>query len=550
MNNIQKIKNYIQLAKPSKLYTILQFAMHIGTYLLSIYFAIPSANAITCITVHDLNGTIYWLVISCIVIVLQQFLQFCANRLYYKHYNYIWQNVHSKIFDKVNSASNKSFTQVSKETIINTVYNNMDRIGCFVDDLATHISYFVQAIISIIILLSYNLIIGFAIVVICIVLYFVLDFINKKIGYLTNKHYAWQDKSLECLSDSYTNQQLSQDLNLIENLKHKYLNNLEQSQKYKIKYGKLYSVTANWIPFCYKAIIFALSVYMVYLTKANVFTLTLYLVLTNYLTKAISQMVSSYSILDKINSTNVACLRVKNILDMKEEDLIEFGNNDIDEINGEIIFTNVSYNSKNTESLSSIDKFNLKINKNSATLFYGNHKCGKRAIFYLLNRSIKPTTGTITIDKINIYDFNKESYKHNVAVATHKEYFYNDTIMNNLLLSGANKSKIYSVCKDLGLHQKIVETKNSYNTNLHNEKDVLNSFDTYLLGVARALCTNSEIIILYDFPTGLSSDQKDKLQQVLKYINTNHTLIVFAYNDWAKCVCKNVYKIEKNTLIK
>ena len=120
---------------------------------------------------------------------------------------------------------------------------------------------------------------------------------------------------------------------------------------------------------------------------------------------------------------------------MKPEDLIEFGENTSDNINGEIVFSNTSYQQKTEDFTGNIDKFNLKIAKNSSTLIYGAHKCGKRAIFYMLNRSIKPSTGTVTIDNINIYDFDKETYKHNVAVVTSKEYFYNDTIMNNMLIA-------------------------------------------------------------------------------------------------------------------
>ena len=197
-----------------------------------------------------------------------------------------------------------------------------------------------------------------------------------------------------------------------------------------------------------------------------------------------------------------------------------------------------------------LNKFNLKLAKNSSTLIYGTHKCGKRSIFYMLNRSIKPSSGTITIDNINIYDFSKETYKHNLAVASSKEYFYNDTIMNNMLLSGASKKTIYNVCKQFDLHCKIVKTKNSYNSNLTKEKDLLSAFDTYLLGIARAICTNSEIIVLYEFPHGLTSEQKERLQKILKQISADHTLIIFAYNDWAKCVCKNVYKVEKSKLLK
>ena len=550
MNNIQKFKQYISIASPKNSIWFWLIFLWIVYYLLGLYVAVPSANAINCISIGDINGTIKWLIVTCLVIIVQHTLNFALDRFYYKMLGNVWHNVNNKIYDKVSSAKKENFLETSREKIINIVYSNMATLADFPDYFAKYVSYFLQATVTIIILLSHNLIIGAAIIIICIVLYFIQNALNKRIGALQDKHYSAQDRSLEHLSDNYANHSLTNDLALTDTMKNKYLKHLEKSQTYKYKFGMLYSVTQNWIPFIYKTIICALSIYMVYLTKSNIFTLTLYLVLTNYLTQAITQMTSSYDVLDKINGAHVASLRVKNILDMKPEDLVEFGNNTSDSISGEIIFTNTSYISKTDEFSSSIDKFNLKITKNSSTLIYGSPKCGKRAIFYMLNRSIRPTTGTVTVDNINIFDFNKETFKHNIAVASSKEYFYNDSIMENLLLSGANKTQIYKVCKELGIHSKIVSSQNSYNTNLTKEHNVLNTFELYLLGIARAVCTNAEILVLYEFPSGLTSAQNETLEKVLTILGKKHTLIIFSYNNWAKSVCQNVYKVEKNKISK
>lgn len=550
MNNIQKVKLFLQIANPKKGFWVIHLLTWIAFYLLGLYAAVPSANAISCITMGDLNGTIKWLIITGAVVIVQQALNFVLDRFYYKSLGDVWHNINSKIYDKVSVATKESFLDTSKEKIINIIYNNMGTLADFPHNFAKYISYFLQAIVSIVILLSYNLIIGAAIVVVCILIYFIQSALNKRIAYWTNKHYDWQDKSLENVADNYSNNQLSQDLDLTETMRTKYIKNITTSESLKYKFGMLTSVTDNWVPFMYKAIICVLSIYMVYLTKSNVFTLTLYLVLTNYLTQAITQMTSSYAILNQINNVYVASLRVKNIMDMKPQDLIDFGNNTSDNISGEIVFTNASYTSKNNEIVGAIEPFNLKIAKNKSVLIYGSPKCGKRAIFYMLNRSIKPSTGTITIDNINIFDFDKEAYKHNVAVASSKEYFYNDSIMQNMLLSGASKIQIYKVCKQLNIHKKIISSKDSYNTNLSKNPETLNTFETYLLGLARAICTNSEIVVLYEFPTGLSTEQKEQLKKILADISKQHTLIIFSHNDWAKCVCKTIYKVDKSKINK
>ena len=261
-------------------------------------------------------------------------------------------------------------------------------------------------------------------------------------------------------------------------------------------------------------------------------------------------MTSSYGILSQIHATHVGTLRVKNILDMTAEDLIAFGNNQTDNLDGQLMFTNCSYNLNAPNAVSEIKPFNLAIPNRSSTLIYGPHKCGKRAIYQMLNRSIKPTTGTITINNINIYDFSKDIYKHNISTITSKEYFYNDSIMNNLLLSGAPKTQIYKTCKEFGLHNKIVSLQNSYNTNLSKDTTSFTNVDLFILGLVRAYCSNSEVLVIYGFPAGMTAEQKSKLEKILKFISAERTLIAFSHNDWAKNIYKNVYKVEKGLISK
>lgn len=549
MNNLAKIKLFSKIAKPNWWIWTFQLLCYLAIFVLGIFAAVPSANAITAITLGDINKTVMWLVLAFVIVLSQQIFTWIADRLYYANMNVIWQNIHGKIYDKISHATNASFVTTSKEKIINIAYSNIGTIGDFPNYAAKYISYFIQAITSIIILLTYNFIIGIAIVVVCVLIFFIQNFLNKKIEKQSDIYYHYQDKALEVMTDSYNNRNITRDLNIEEKLNKKYLTNIKSAQNAKMRYGKLYSLTDNWVPFMYKAIICALSIYMVYLTKSNILTLTLYLILTNYLTQSITKMTDSYVIIDKLDSTNVAILRVKNVLEMDQEDMQEFGKNASDNINGEVVFTNASYIPKTDDFTGTIKKFNLKLTKNSTTLIYGTHQCGKRAIFYMLNRTIRPTTGTVTLDNINIYDFDKETYKHNLAVATSKNYLYNDTIMKNLQLSGASKSQIYEVCKRLGVHDKIVSTANSYNTNLSKEQTNINNFDIYLLGVARALCTNAEVICLYELPQGITMEQRARIKSLIKYISKTHTVVIFAYNDSLSDVCSNVYNVVKGDII-
>lgn len=548
-SNFEKIKLYIKIAEPKKILFWADLFVWTIFYLLGLYVALPSSKAIISITIDNFYQTAKWLIIVMCIIIVQQVLLYLENRLHHKIIKDIWTKINHKMYDKIERASTQEFSSTSKEKITNIIYSNMTEMADFPRNCAKYISYFVQLGTTICILIFYNWIVGISVVGLCIFIYLIKYFIHKKVASLVNQYYLYQDKSFENLSDNYALHTSSAAQDNGEQKRQAYSKNLEKCTALKYKFGMLYCFDQVWLDFACHLLVCILSIYMICLVKNNLLTITLYLIIANYLSQGIRQIMLGYDIISCINSTYISTLRIKTILDIKPESLLTFGAIATDNIGGEIIFTNVNYISPNSL-LPNIDKFNMKIKKHSATLIYGAHNCGKRTIYKMLNRCIVPTSGTVTIDNINIYDFDAKTYKHNIAFIPRKTQLLNDSIMNNLLISGSTKRQIYQICKELGLHQQIVQLQKSYNTNPVENINALSNFYIYLLGIARAVSTNSEILVFYEFPEDISSAQKEQLKKILKNLRKNHTLLIFSHSDWAKFVSETIYNIENGKIRK
>ena len=549
MNNIQKLKVYNKIAKPNPWYFMLMILFNLALYGVDIYFAYPSANVITSMTIADYNGAIKWLVVCFAIIAVQYLLYSIIHRVYYAHLKNIYRRLYGQVYDKVISADSASINAMSKEKIVNIAYGSIGSMEEFPYYFARYISHFIQVVVSVILILKTNILIGGVTILICVLLFLMQNLTNKKRAVARSDYYKYQDYAMEVMADTYNNHNLTQDMGLEDLQNKKFINNIEKSQNANVKVSRYASIAENIMPLMSKIIVFAASLYMVFLTKSSIFTLALYLILVKYLTSVFTKMSSAQYVLMYINNAYVASLRFKTIFDMKDEDLAEFGTNQTDDIEGDIAFSNVSYSAESQNITGKIEPFSFAIKHGSLTIINGSHLCGKRAIYYMLNRYIRPTTGTITIDGVNIYDFDRSTYSHNVSFATSKPYFYNDTIMNNMLLSGANKTKIYQACKQIGVHSKIVESKNAYNTNLSKE-NILSTFDLYMLGIARAACSNAEIIIIYELPNGLTTAQKDLLKNKIKQLTKERTIIMFTASTMFNDIANNVYFVEKGKLTK
>ena len=243
---------------------------------------------------------------------------------------------------------------------------------------------------------------------------------------------------------------------------------------------------------------------------------------------------------------NISALRIKTIYDIPEKDIIFFGNNITDNISGGINFSNISL-SKDSHSL--LNSFSLQIKKRDFVVFKGDRDCGKNHIFDLLKRDCVPTTGTITIDSINIFDFDAEFYKKNISYTTPTPFFFDMSILDNLKLIEKNKKEIDNGIMLFNLQPFFESLPNNLNTNLNRIEYKPSSYDLYLLGLLRCYLTKSEIIMLYEIPFDITSEETKHLIKILTKINKSKTLLIFTAQNLLDNIATKLIEIKNGELV-
>ena len=72
--------------------------------------------------------------------------------------------------------------------------------------------------------------------------------------------------------------------------------------------------------------------------------------------------------------------------------------------------------------------------------------------------------------------------------------------------------------------------------------------ELYLLSFARLLLMNSEILVLYEFPSYLTAKDEKQVMDVLKKLKNKKTILIFSANTNCKEIVDIVYTIEKGIL--
>lgn len=279
----------------------------------------------------------------------------------------------------------------------------------------------------------------------------------------------------------------------------------------------------------------------VFLVAGNGISLELYFVIIAYVADGISNTKDLYSVLYDFKNVNVALGRVKTVLNFADKEEIEVGSNNLKDILGSICFNKVSYKKSIEDENPSLNNFDVLFKENETTLIMGPRSCGKRTIFNMLRRNIKPIKGEILIDGVNLYDFTKASHRDNFSYVTTKPTFFKGSIIKNLTVYEKNRKIVYEICRELGIYNYIESLPKKFNTDISQipyEK-------LYLLGLARAILYACEILVIYEFPDNLSTSEKDNIKNIINKMHGTRTILIFSAKDYCADISNKIIRIER-----
>lgn len=547
LDNVKMFKEWYKLAKPKTSIWIYQFVTVAIPSVCLLSEAMYAAKVTTSLADGNYKMAIICLSLVLFFMLLRAFSWDLNYRNTMRLVGYSYKNIQAKIFDKITSGKEKNFLEHSKEKLINIFHSEVYDVAKFSDTICSKFRYLFQIVLTIGYVFGINVLVGFILIGVVILNYFITDKINNVISDSNQKVKEAVDDEFVAFSSVIDSKNMLDDLNIKDKVKKKYLMSNEAYLKAKHNCTVKTSYLDNYFFIFCRIVIFVGTLFLVYLLSHDLVTLTVYFVIVSYLTDSVTNSIDFLSILKELKNAYVATNRVNIILNFDELVELPFGTLNKDDINGEIDFVKVNYKPKEDDiGLSEIKDVSFHIPSNSFALFKGTRSSGKRTIFYLLRRLILPDDGSLYIDNINSRDYTKKVYKTNVNYLTTKPYFYDGTVYSNLKYVCNKKDKIIEALKNALVYDSIMAHKDGLKTNVKE----LSMKELYLLSFARVLLMNSEILVLYEFPSYLSKKDEEAIKQMLLQFKGKKTILIFSANENCKDIVDITYLVEKGKLQK
>jgi len=171
------------------------------------------------------------------------------------------------------------------------------------------------------------------------------------------------------------------------------------------------------------------------------------------------------------------------------------------------------------------------INAGETLAIVGNTGSGKTSIISLLNRLYHIQKGRISIDEIDITDFDLFYLRSKIAVVLQDVFLFSGSVYDNVTLrnSDIKKVQVMEAAKLIGIHDFILQLPGGYDYNVMERGATLSLGQRQLLSFVRALLYDPAILILDEATSSVDTESEQLIQQAIDKLITGRTSIIIAH---------------------
>jgi len=185
-----------------------------------------------------------------------------------------------------------------------------------------------------------------------------------------------------------------------------------------------------------------------------------------------------------------------------------------------------SYDTDNTV----LDGVSVEITKGSKIGICGASGGGKSTLFRLLLRLIRPTTGCITIDGIDINLFTRNSIARHVSAVFQDTVILPGTILENIRFgSKATEADVIAAAEKAGLSEFVASLPMRFETEVGPRGMKLSGGQRQKIALARTFLSNTDIVLLDEATSALDNNSETLIQNAIEEFGPDKTVITIAH---------------------
>ncbi len=172
----------------------------------------------------------------------------------------------------------------------------------------------------------------------------------------------------------------------------------------------------------------------------------------------------------------------------------------------------------------------LVVQRGETVALVGGSGGGKTSLVNLVPRFYDPTAGRVTVDGIDIREFDPRDLRKRIGIVTQETLLFMDTVHDNIAYGmDASRASVEAAAKQAFAHDFIMEMPNGYDSLMAETGATLSGGQRQRIAIARALLQDRPILILDEATSALDTESERAVQAALETLMKDRTTLVIAH---------------------
>jgi subfamily B ATP-binding cassette protein MsbA len=252
-----------------------------------------------------------------------------------------------------------------------------------------------------------------------------------------------------------------------------------------------------------------------------------YLFVLNRMMVVVGQFNNSRS---RFANTIAGIVIVNDFLNLDDKPLMKNGEIPYKNIEKEICFKGVSFSYPGSKEMVLKD-INLSMPRGTTLALVGGSGAGKSTLADLVPRFYDPTEGQITIDGIDLRDYDYKTLRQAMGIVSQETFLFNDSVRNNIAYPrpDASEKEIIQAAKLANAYDFIKQLPQGFDTQIGDRGVLLSGGQRQRIAIARALLSDPDILVLDEATSALDTVSEHLVQQAIEHLSSDRTSIVIAH---------------------
>ena len=189
----------------------------------------------------------------------------------------------------------------------------------------------------------------------------------------------------------------------------------------------------------------------------------------------------------------------------------------------------------------------MHIEAGKITALVGLSGAGKSTIVNLLDKFYHPDSGSITLDGVNLADWNTQWLRENVGLVLQKNHIFDGTIEENIKYGnpGATHDDVIRASKQAFLYEQVMHLPNAFSTSALQ----LSGGQQQRVAIARMFIKNPPIIFLDEPTASLDAIATEQIKSSIDAIKQGRTVIIISHNIGQIIDADKIYVLEQGRVV-